>query len=386
MYSPFHKFPAKKSATRKKNTSTKGRNSPKKHQPDRSPGERRSIQTLASAPLQPAKTSSTSAHARRNPQRHKNRKTTSLKAYRRKRLRLLRVFFVLCAAILLGFSLKWMAASGFTTLYARLRADVLQVTEKSRPLPFTQDAYLALTREIELYLQKQPGTFGVAGSDLVTGAQFGWQAHESFSAAQTLALPITVNLYSEIANGQLSAQTLVHVQSVDKQAGPGFIGGLPDGTPLSVTELARAALVDHDIVAINMLIRKLDPSEINSFMNSVGSHETLATPRLITPYDLTLYLSYLYSMNQAHPKTVAPLMQDLLQVAQANRIAGGLPSESKIEQVTGDWPNEFHDAAIFWIHQHPIALAICSEGVDEREASRVESHIARLVAQFVSQQ
>ncbi len=390
MYSPFHKFPTKKSPTRKKESGKSSNNkhtTQNQHSSQKHTNERRPIQSLASTYSQSPNPSHKQSNKRRKgaTKAKPTQKTASMKAYRRKRLRLGRATVVLIIAVLLGVGVKWMTVSGFSQLYDHIRADVMQITAKSQPLPYTTGAYLALTRQIELYLQKQPGTFGVSGVDLVTGAQFGWQAHNSFNTAQTLALPVVIDLYSQIANRQLSPQTIVHVQNTDKQAGSGFIGGLPQGTALTVTQLAHAAIVNGDVVAINMLIRKLGPAEIDSFMSSVGSHETLSDPKLLTPYDLTLYLSYLYSMNQAHPHSLAPLMMDLTQVQQNNRIAAGLSTHSKILQVTGDWPNEFHNAAIFQVHHHPIALAICSNGVTETQANLIEAHISHLVEQFVSQ-
>lgn len=389
MYSPFHKFPAKKPATKKKEygKSPNTRKNSAKHSSSSLPTQKRKpIQTLASVSSKSMNHGIKQPNNRRTTTVKKKNKTTSLKVYRRKRLRLLRATSVLIVAILLGLGLKWMAMTGFSQLYGSLRADVLQFTEKSHPLPYTQGAYLSLTREIELYIQKQPGTYGISGADLATGAQFGWQTHQAFSTAQTLALPVVVNLYSEIANHQISAHTIVHVQTTDKEAGTGFIGGLPSGTPLTVTQLAQAAIVNGDVVATNMLIRKLSPDEIDSFINGVGSHETLSDPYLVTSYDLTLYLSYLYTMDQAHPHALAPLMQDLALVKQPSRIAAGLTPGTKILQVTGDWPHEFHNAAIFWIANHPIALSICSSNVNETEANHVEAHIAQLVETFVTNQ
>ncbi|MHB1626997.1 MAG: serine hydrolase [Bacilli bacterium] len=316
------------------------------------------------------------------PKRGTSRKTASLGKHRRRRLKWGRLGGVLATAVLFGFGAQWLIVHGVPQLAQRLRADVAQVTAKSRPLPYTSGSYLALSRQIQLYLRSQPGAYAVAGTDLVTGASFGYGQREAFTAAGTIALPVVVSLYSAIAAGSVTPTTIVHLRAQDQQAGPGYIGGMPVGTPFTVAELARAAIVRGDVVAINMLIRKLGAAQIQSFMTEAGSSHSLSQPRLVTPRDLTLYLAYLYAMDRAHPRAVGPLMADLRAVNGEGRIAGGFPRGTRIDQVVGDWPKEFHDAAIIWTAGHPVALSICSDGVTMAAASKVEGRVAKIVANF----
>ena len=316
------------------------------------------------------------------PKQGASRKTASLGKHRRRKIKWGRLGGVLAAAVLFGFGAQWLIVHGVPQLAQRLRADITQVTAKSRPLPYTSASYLALSRQIQLYLHSQPGTYAVAGTDLATGATFGYGQREAFSAAGTIALPVVISLYSAIAAGAVKPTTIVHLRAQDQEAGPGYIGGMPVGTPFTVTELARAAIVRGDVVAINMLIRKLGAAQIQSFMTEAGSSHSLSQPRLVTPRDLTLYLAYLYTMDRAHPRAVGPLMADLRAVNGEGRIAGGFPQGTRIDQVVGDWPKEFHDAAIIWTAGHPVALSICSDGVTMAAASMVEGHIAKIVANF----
>ncbi len=307
----------------------------------------------------------------------------SLGKYRRRKIKWGRLGGVLVVASLLGYGAEWLIVHDLPQLAQRLRADVTQVTAKAHPLPYTSGAYLALSRNIQLYLRSQPGTYAVAGTDLTTGATFGYGQHEAFSAAGTVALPVVISLYSAIAAGNMKPTAIVHLRAQDEEAGPGYIGGMPVGTPFTVAELARAAIVQGDVVATNMLIRKLGAATIESFMTEAGSRHSLSQPHLITPHDLTLYLSYLYTMAQAHPRSVGPLMADLRAVNGEGRLANGFPSGTRIDQVMGNWPKEFHDAAIIWSAGHPIALSVCSNGVTMAAASAVEAHVAKLVADFL---
>lgn len=197
-----------------------------------------------------------------------------------------------------------------------------------------------------------------------------------------MALPVAITLYSDIAAKTASPSTVVKLTPADEQAGPGYIGGMPYGTSLTVSELARASLVSSDVVATNMLIRTLGKSQIDSFIAAMGSSVRLVQPYVVTPSDLAMFMDYLYTMDQAHPRSVKPLMNDLQSVPADGRIQAGFPTGTHIAQIQGNWPNEFHDDAIVWTAGHPVALAICSNGVTSAQAAAVEAHVASLVAAF----
>ena len=75
-------------------------------------------------------------------------------------------------------------------------------------------------------------------------------------------------------------------------------------------------------------------------------------------------------------------MADLRAVNGEGRIVDGFPAGTRLAQVVGDWPKEFHNAAIIWTVGHPIALSICSDGVTMAAARAVEAHVAKLAANF----
>lgn len=312
-------------------------------------------------------------------QTHKG-KPASLAKRRRKKIRWSRVAMLTIVAAGLGYVSFWTARSGLPQLYTRLRSDWQQVS--SAPLPYSSRAYKVLTEQIASYLAKQPGHFAVAGTDLVTGVQYGVHQNAVVNAAQTVALPVAITLYSDIAQGLIHKNTIIKLQAGDKQAGPGYIGGMPDGTSFTAAQLARAAIVDSDVTATNMLIRFLGQDQINSFMTTMGSSGSIAEPRLTTPYDLSLYLDYLYTMDQAHGQSVSPLLRDLFATPSQGRIASAAKTDVKIAHVLGNWPNEFADAALLWVSGHPISLVITSNGVNEIEAATVESHLAHMVVSF----
>ncbi len=314
------------------------------------------------------------------PQQTSKGKPSSLAKRRRKKLRWGRVLMVTILAAGLGYVSFWTARAGLPQLYTKLRSDWQQVS--SAPLPYSNRAYHLLTSEITAYLQKQPKGFAVAGTDLATGVAFGVHQNQVVNAAQMTALPVSILLYSDIAQGIIHKNAIVTLQASDRQAGPGYVSGMPVGTTFTVTQLARAAIVDNDVTAIAMLIRFLGSDQINSFMTTMGTNSSILQPHLTTPYDYSLYLDYLYTMDQAHPQAVRPLLNDLTVTPSEGRIATIAGADIQVAHVLGNWPHEFHDASIIWVNGHPVTLVITSDGVTSQQAATVESHIARLVVQF----
>lgn len=309
-------------------------------------------------------------------------KTASIAKKRRKRLKWHRLLFLLALAVGLGYGAYWLLVAGLPKLSLQIRADARLISSNTTTLPYSKGAYSALSRELANYLRTQPGTYSVAGVDLKTGAEYGYNQQTMYSAAQTESLPIAMTLYSDIAAGVVKANAVVRLTSADEEAGPGYIGGMPLGTAFTVAQLARAAIDQGDVVAQNMLIRFLGRDQIDSFITGMGSDSSLALPYLVSAQDLSMSLSYLYTMDLAHPTALAPLMQDLARTAHEGRISKGFPAGTQIAHIDGDWPNEFHDAAIIWSAGNPITLAICSDGATVLQASAVEAHVAALVAAF----
>ncbi len=407
MYSDFQKFPPKKHKRsklepKKKVSSaqglTSGRLSLPPREPIPEPGARRRTGTdrnrtpgrvpggaAGRAPgKKPSAKPRASAKRRTRPKSAAaNRRPASFRRYRLRRLRWGRLVFVALLATAFGYGVYWLTGPGWTLLMGRLRGDISQATGANGPLPYTSGAYALLDQRIGAYLATQPGQYALAGQDLSTGASFGIGQSTGFSAAQTIALPVVIDLFNQMANGSLKATATVALTARDVAPGPGFIGAMPAGSRFSLDQLARAALVNSDATALNMLIRTLGQGQVNNFAAAMGGGPSaLARPYRVTPLELTRYLAYLYTMDNAHPRALAPLMKDLAQVPSEGRLAAGFPKGTQIAHIVGDWPHEFHDAAIVWTIGHPLALAVCSAGVTQAAAAKVESHIAHMVAQF----
>ncbi len=336
---------------------------------------------MAKKPKKPARKTSAKKPTGQMASHRKN--PTSISKKRRKRIKWGRLVILLVIAMGLGYAMAWFIRTGIPQLIRTVNADFRQITQKTTPLPYSEGAYQSLSKQLQAFLDKQKGTYGIYGIDMTTGAHFGWNDNQLFTAANESTLPVVINLYSDIANHHLNPATLVHYEPADKEAGSGFIAGMPFGTSFTVIQLAHAAIAQNDIVARNMLIRQLGSSQINNFTKAMGIMQPFAPPYVTTPKDLSIEMNYLYHMYQAHTQTVLPLIGLLEGNQNQGRIASGFAPNINVAQISANWPNEYHDAAIAMYPGHPIALSICSSGTTQAGASQVEAQAAKIVNQFL---
>jgi len=298
---------------------------------------------------------------------------------RRGKLRISRLVTILVAAGIAGYALHFMFERGFALLGTNLRSDVEQLLDSTVSRPDSPQAYALLSRKLGNYLAQQSGEYAVAGLDLTGGMAFGVNPNAHFTAAGTSALPISLYLYSLVADKLLSPTQTIPLTAADKVAGPGYIAGMPDGTRFTLAQLARAALVNNDLTARRMLRRFLGTKAINDYLAHFAGGQ-LAKPDITTPLALAHDLRELDRLWLAHPQAISPLMIDLAHVP-GNRLRSGLQG-APLWQVVGDWPREFADAGLTIVHGRMLAIVVCSDDVSSAQAARVEGHVAAMVRAF----
>ncbi len=349
-----------------------------------SPKSRNKSKKMAKKSRKPNSTAARARSLRKKPTRNGRSKPASLAQKRRRKIKWGRLGFVILVAFGLGYGVAWMIRSGIPKLAASIGRDWRQITAGPTILPYSSSAYQALSENLTTYLSKQPGTYGVAGIDLNTGAGFGWNQTQEFTASTTTALPVALDLYNQIANHKITPNAFVKYTPADKEAGSGFIAGMPFGTSFTVLQLAHASIAQNDVVATNMLIRRLGAMQIGQYLISIGINQPFRPPYVTTPQNLSLEMANLYHLYTANTTAFLPLIDLLEGNAPQGRLESGFPKGVNVAQIASNWPKEYHDSALIFIPGHPLALSICSDGVTEAQAAQVERHAAGMVAAFVN--
>lgn len=247
------------------------------------------------------------------------------------------------------------------------------------PVPQTIDE---LKGNIEEYIARQEGRYGLYFINLVTGDEFGINDKERFIAASTTKLPMNLLLYRKVAAGEINLKdTLVYLEE-DFEPGTGIIQNSPHGTQFTVRETARLSIVYSDNCGINMIIRLLGIDNIRQYMLDIGGTIYYGADHRTCPYDLAVYARELYHFYQQEPEIAGILIEDLQNTMWNDRINKLLPKDVKVAHKIGNFDAVYNDVGIVFAEE-PYALAIMSENIDYSDASEVIAQLSKKIYDYV---
>jgi len=118
------------------------------------------------------------------------------------------------------------------------------------------------------------GQLGVAAVNLRTGETIAVNADARFPTASTIKTAVMVEAWQQIADGQLTLETVLPLRESEKVGGAGVLRGMHDGLALTVADLIDLMIVLSDNTATNMLIGRVGTAHVNQRLESYGLTET----------------------------------------------------------------------------------------------------------------
>ena len=113
----------------------------------------------------------------------------------------------------------------------------------------------ALQQQLALAVDHAPGRVGIAVEDLATGYVLGINAGANLPAASTIKIPVMVEVFKQMQDGDIDLNTVVHLEASDRDWGWGDMADAPLGTARTVKQLLWLMITNSDNTATNMLIR-----------------------------------------------------------------------------------------------------------------------------------
>ncbi|MCR4434933.1 MAG: class A beta-lactamase-related serine hydrolase [Clostridiales bacterium] len=307
-----------------------------------------------------------------------------------KRIRLL---FIVTAVVLLG----WNVRSFFVPVADSLNKDLLlrmgvdgnkESFEASPPDEDTvarinpQDMEF-LKKDLEEYIKKYNGKYGIYYYNLADGSEFGINHEEEYSAASTIKIPLNIYLYEKIKSGEVDPQeTLTYLQE-DYEEGTGTIRYEKVGKKYTLKELSRLSIVCSDNVAANMLFRYLGAYNIKQYMREMGGTVVKDDENVSCPKDMGLYMKKVYEFYQKEGALGEELMNYFLNTEYNDRIPALLPSDIKVAHKIGTQVRVFNDVGIIYADR-PYILSIMTKEIDEDVAADAIANISKKVYDYVA--
>lgn len=119
------------------------------------------------------------------------------------------------------------------------------------------------------------GAVSLYAKNLDSGATVGIRETEPVRTASTIKLAIMAASFDLVARGKAKWSEPLTVTAAEKVAGSGVIGSeLSDGVQLPLRDLVHLMIVLSDNTATNMILERITPDAVNSYLDRIGISTT----------------------------------------------------------------------------------------------------------------
>lgn len=233
------------------------------------------------------------------------------------------------------------------------------------------------------------GKVGFYYKNLVTGEEFAYNENLSLVAASVIKIPVLIDVFYQITNGQLDKNEMFTIQKSDKLPSCGALTYMHDGLQVTLKDLYTLMIILSDNTATNLLIKRLGIEHINQTMHSVGlavtslnrllfdsAEQSKGKENYICAKEVGLLLEKMY-----HGKLISPpASQEMLRILGNQRLNGKIPfwvpSEIHVAHKTGEDSGITHDVGIVYAAQ-PFVICFCANEVEVPQFERAMQDITK---------
>lgn len=232
---------------------------------------------------------------------------------------------------------------------------------------------------------------GVAGMTIVTpaGERFSHNGGKVFRSASTVKIPVMVEIFRQIEQGELDQTDVIVLNDDDRVPGSGVLAHMHAGLELTLDDLLYLMISISDNSATNMLVDLAGLEAINATMRDLGMVESSMNRRMLgrtprpdepenwaTPDDYAAAMLAIVN-NTASPASCAA-MRDLLAKQQCTaRISRHLPEGTRWGSKTGSLPGVVNDVGFITGPTGTLVIACYLSGLGEMEGEAAIGAIAK---------
>ena len=227
-----------------------------------------------------------------------------------------------------------------------------------------------------------PGRVGIAIEDLATGMTSGVNASANLPAASTIKIPVMVEVFRQMELGRLDLNTVVHLQSRDRDWGWGDLADERPGAHRTIKQLLWLMITRSDNTATNMLIRKVGRTHINATMAKLGLHTTYLGDYLrsetdtiryalrTSPRDMVSLLDNIARNRLIDEWSSREMLAILTGQTHNGLLPEPLPKNVKIAHKTGSLHDTLNDVGIVYQDGEPYIIAVMTTQLPDLDLGR----------------
>ena len=238
--------------------------------------------------------------------------------------------------------------------------------------------------------ERAPGRAAIAVRDLATGYTSGYNMNEVMPAASTIKIPIMVEVFRQMAEGNFDLNRRVELLPGDRDWGSGDIAASPVGVTFPVSTLLAQMITVSDNTAANMLIRLVGRRHINKTMAHLGLHHTHLTDYIrtaewsvrttlrTTPSDMVKLLGDM-AKDRLIDQWSSKQMISILEHQEINTLLPEPLPQIPIAHKTGSFDDTLNDVGIVYAEE-PYVIAVLTTNLPSLGAGRQSIHRVSRVA------
>ena len=243
------------------------------------------------------------------------------------------------------------------------------------------------------YLSRLPSSIKVSMSVESTSEEkyFTHRPDVTVPAASVIKVPILMELMEKVKQKKNDLNKIHILQATDKAGDSSIIADMPDGTRLTIRQLAQEMIHSSDNTATNILIKEIGMEAVNQNLIRLGSTktrlnrimlDTLAVKQgrqnWVNSLEINDLLRKIYEKKIATPALCEEMIDILKNCRDKTTIPRSLPKDLVIAHKTGELGYVRGDAAIVYTKQ-PFILSIFVEGFkDLNQAEQIIGDLAEI--------
>jgi len=269
----------------------------------------------------------------------------------------------------------------------------------------------ACKEQIDSMLRARKGSFALAFKDLSSGQQLLISEHESFHAASTMKTPVMIEVYQQVAMGNLSLSDSIVLKNAFASIVDSSIYSLsPDddselelykhiGEKRSISDLMYLMITVSSNFATNLLIERVGPQHIAGTLHKLGVNDIhvlrgvedgkayeQGLNNTVTAFDLMLLFEHLAKEEVVSPAASRDMIRILLDQHFNEIIPARLPAGVRVAHKTGWFKGVNHDSGIVFLPDgRSYVLVLLSKDVeDDKTAVNALAAVSEILYRYVA--
>lgn len=221
---------------------------------------------------------------------------------------------------------------------------------------------------------------------LNTGANISINKDAEFFPASLLKLPVAMAVAKKVEKGQWKWSNELVLMRNDKDELFGTLYKEEIGTPFTIEKLVEKMLVESDNTAYHILLRNIEPEELNDIHSHLGLEQFFSNEGKISAKRYSIIFRSLYNSSYLSEDNSQKILSLLIKTSFGQYLGSGLPDDIKFSHKIGvsDEQSVFMDSGIIYNKNRPYLLTTMIQTDNKDDAQQKMKDISEKVYDHVA--